>query len=297
MNPGARAGRGRRLWARWQEGLRAAGVAFACALTERPGDAAALACAAADADTVVAVGGDGTINGVLDGVVRSGRADLRMGVLYAGTSPDFCRFHGIPVEPERALAALLAGRVRRVDVARIACRDARGESLDAHFGCGCNVGLGAVVARFANGARPFLGDGLGTGLGVVRAILRMRPADLELEIDGEPCRLAGVNNLSVLKSPHIASGLRLDVELRPDDGRLCLVAVQGRSRAGLCRLLPGFYSGAAARADGVLVRSCARVRIRSRAAGEVEFDGDPRGALPAAIEVLPGALALIGGTP
>ena len=296
MNPASRAGRGRRLWERWEAGLRFAGVPFTCATTEAPGHAMALARDEADADTVVAVGGDGTINEVLDGVIQSGRAGVRMGVLYSGTSPDFCRFHGIPTEPKQALNALLAGRARRVDAARIEFRDARDEVRRAHFGCSSNVGLGAAVARFSNGVRGVLGDALGTGLAVLRAVLRTPPVDLELEIDGQPCPLASVNNLTVLKNPHIASGLRLNVDLRPDDGRLWLVAVHGRSRAGLCALLPRFYSGTAVAAEGVLVRRCARVRIRAQRACEVEFDGDPRGALPADIQVLPGALALIGGT-
>ena len=297
MNPGSRSGRGRRLWERWQTGLRFAGVSFRSAVTEAPGHAIALAREADDVDTVVAVGGDGTINEVLDGVVQSGRAGLRMGVLYSGTSPDFCRFHGIPLEPARALETLLAGRAQRVDVARIDCRNGSGEPRRAHFACSCNVGLGAAVARFSNGVRRCLGDALGTGLAVVRAVLRTPPVDLELEIDGQPCPLAAVNNLTVLKNPHIASGLRLNVDLRPDDGRLCLVAVHGRGRVGLCGLLPRFYSGTAVDAEGVLVRKCARVRVQAHGGCEIEFDGDPRGALPAEIRVLPGALTLIGGAP
>ena len=244
---------------------------------------------------MVAVGGDGTINEVLDGAVQSGRPDLRMGVLYSGTSPDFCRFHGIPVNPAAALHALVRAESARVDVARIEYRDRDGAPRTAHFGCGCNIGLGASVARFANRVRRRLGDGLGTGLAVIRALLRTEPVDLELDIDGQALPLPRVNNLSILKNPWIASGLKLDLGLRPDDGKLAVVAVHGKSPLGLCALLPGFYTGKAAASGSVWRRDCARVRVRAAREQEVEFDGDPRGFLPVDIRILPRALTLIGG--
>jgi diacylglycerol kinase family enzyme len=295
MNPGSRSGRGQRLWAIWESGLQRAGIAFDCRVTQAPGDACRISRESGNAETVVAVGGDGTINEVLDGLVQSGRSEVRMGVLYSGTSPDFCRFHGIPTDPVKALRCLIDGKARKVDVARIEYADQGGGMQVAHFGCGCNIGMGAAVARFSNQKRRFMGDALGTGLAVCRAIMFSEPVDLDLEVDGETLSLARVNNLSVLKNPYIASGLRLNVALHPDDGRLMLVAVHGQSRAGLCTLLPGFYSGKAVGSAAVFMKECSRISVRSAKAQEIEFDGDPRGYLPAAIRVLPRALNLIGG--
>ena len=296
MNPGSRSGKSRRLWDAWESGLRRAGVAFDRAITVSTGDAFRISRDSRDVDAVVAVGGDGTINEVLDGLVQSGCPRRRMGVLYSGTSPDFCRFHSIPTEPEAALARLVEGRARPVDVVRIAYAEADGARRVAHFGCSCNVGLGAAVARFANRWRKALGDGLGTGLAVVRAIVRSVPVDLELDVDGERLSLPRVNNLSILKNPYLASGLRLNVDLRPDDGRLMLAAVHGKSPMGLCALLPGFYSGRAAASDAVLMKPCSRVNVRASGPVEIEFDGDPRGLLPAEMRILPRALDLIGAS-
>ncbi len=295
MNPGSCSGRGRRLWSRWTAGLRAAGVDFEACQTEAPGHAFRLARDCDGVGAVVAVGGDGTINEVLDGVVRSGRADLRMGVLYAGTSPDFCRFQGIPVEPGAALERLLENRSRRVDVARIRFAGPDGAPLEAHFGCGCNIGLGPAIAREANRLRRFWGDAAGTGLAAVAALFRCRPLSLTVEADGARLDLGPVNNLSILKNPFIASGLRVRVEADSRDGRLWLVAVHGQKPWGLCALLPRFYSGNATGDPAVLVKDCCRIAVRSAGPAELEFDGDPRGFLPAEILLLPGALDLIGG--
>lgn len=295
MNPGSRSGRGRKLWTIWESGLRSAGVKYDSVVTENLGDAFGISKESQDADSIVAVGGDGTINEVLDGIVQSGNPHIRMGVLYSGTSPDFCRFHGIPTDPHKALRSILDGNIKKVDVVKIEYSDSNSSRRIAHFACGCNIGLGASVARFANHWRKSLGDHFGTGMGVVRAILVSRPVDLDLEIDGTGHSLTQVNNLSILKNPYIASGLRLNVNLQADDGKLMLIGVHGQSRMGLCTLLPGFYSGKASDSKAVFIKDCSKVRIRSIVLQEIEFDGDPRGYLPVEIQIVPRALNLIGG--
>ncbi|OGR78658.1 MAG: hypothetical protein A2X32_05260 [Elusimicrobia bacterium GWC2_64_44] len=297
MNPGSRSGRGRALWPWLQERLTSAGVRFRCAVTAAPCDAVRLAREAAPDETPVAVGGDGTINGALDGLLQAGRPDPELGVLYTGTSPDFCRFNGVPTEPEGALRALLEGASAPRDAARITYRGYDGAGLTAHFGCSSNIGLGAAVARRANTYRRWLGDAGGTGLAVLRALAGKSAPDLTLVLDGQAYPLRAVDNLTVAKNPQIASGLKLALDLRPDDGRLCALAVHGRTRLGLLRLVPGFYSGAVAADPSVFLRFCSRIEVRSAAPCEVEFDGDPRGLLPAEIAVLPRAYRLIGARP
>lgn len=294
MNPGSRSGRGRKLWRTWESCLRDAGAAFDCCPTESLDHARSLARAGSPNEAVVAVGGDGTINAVLDGILQSDRPDRPMGVLYSGTSPDFCRFHGIPLEPAAAVKALLAGKTKAVDAVRITCSSPDGRPLASHFGCGSNVGLGASVARRANAARRYLGDRAGTGLATLLAILLNPPRPLTARLDGAPLDLPRCNNLSILKSPFIASGLRLDLDMQADDGQLCAVAVSGQSPWGLLRVLPGFYSGRAVSHPAVVTRRCRHIEVEG--AAEVEFDGDPRGRLPLKAQVLHRALTLVGAS-
>ena len=292
INPGSRAGRSAPRHEFWSSELSRKGVSFEIIRTVAPGHARELARTQAGHDMVVAVGGDGTINEVLDGLLLSARVDLTMGILYAGTSPDFCRFHGIPTEPNAALDVLLAGQVCAVDAVRIQYRGEDGRPLTGHFGCSCSVGMGAAVASTSNRLRPWLGDALGTGAALLRALAAQRPVDLHVTVDDERVDLPRTNHLMVLKNPHIASGLKLDLGLQPADGRLCIVAVHGRSPLGLLRLLPAFYSGRAAQAEGVFSRSCQRVSIRAEGQADIEFDGDPHGRAPAEVSILPGALRL-----
>ena len=290
LNPGSRAGRGRRRWLIWRDAL--AGSDLRCTVAEsRSIEHARDLAAGAAADLVVAVGGDGTINAVLNGILAHGPESLPLAVLYAGTSPDFCRFHGIPTDVAGALRNLLTGTIRQRDVGRVVYRNAAGAAETAFFGCSVNLGIGAAVARRANRWRPRLGDTLGTGLAVLRS-LAGNHATLSLTLDGDAALpVPRCCHLCIAKSPWIASGLRFTGDLDPADGRLAVLAVADRSLFGLLRLLPAFYTGTVSTRPGVLFRFARSVSVEGP--GAVEFDGDPRGSLPLRAEIQPGALRLV----
>lgn len=294
LNPSSRSGRGQKQWELWHRSLRETGVDYESLVTKKAGDAFHFARGTQGECTVVAVGGDGTINEVLDGIMQSGNPELRMGVLYAGTSPDFCRFHHIPVDFQEALDALLKGNTTRVDVCRIRYRDREGTELTAHFGCSSNIGMGASVARYANRIRRYLGDSIGTGAAVLKTVFSCRPPDLDLVVDTEQVSLTQVNNLSVIKNPYLASGLKLDLDISPDDGNMWVMGLCGKDRLRMTWLLPRCYTGSIVHVPGVYLKKVRTVRIASPNPCEVEFDGDPRGCLPVKIEMLYRALQLTG---
>ena len=101
-----------------------------------------------DKKIIAAVGGDGTINQCVNGIMNTG-ADKTLAVLYSGTSPDFCRFHNIPIEPEKAVEILKKSNIELVDVCEINTKDAK----HAWFSSSCNIGLGVKVAGTSNRLR------------------------------------------------------------------------------------------------------------------------------------------------
>ncbi len=297
------------------------------------------------------------------------------GVIYTGTSPDFCGHHRIPLDLEAALDLLVSGRRRRVDVCRITHQAGPDGPTVTRVFCTCaNFGLGAAVAKGANaGLRRRFGDVLGTLISLVRSLWGFpgeshghysrgfspaegrgagiggpdglapesppsrrkswsagrTPSDpghawpqaagsgcadstfahprtqasprerflaplptFKLRLDGRDLVFPRLGNLFVGKSPLVASGIRLDVDLVPDDGRMYVLPLAGVSRARLFALLPRAYTGGLARRFPPLYGRRLEI-LPCPAAPEIEYDGDPRGFLPAIIEVLPRALDLI----
>ena len=297
LNPGIHAGRARRLWRGWQAALDADGVEYECAGTAAFGEARVLARQAQGVDAVVAVGGARTIHEVWCGLLDAGAAGLPMGVLYTGNSPDFCRFHGIPAEPKAALAALLAASPAvAADAVRITYADAQGEPQTAFFCASCNIGFGSPVARFSRQFRRYLGVFGATAAALVSAIVARPRLNVELGIDGETFLLQYVNHLCLLKNPRLGGGLRVGVDARPNDGMMYLLVVHNQNRAGLCTLLPALYRGTLTGGPGLFMAAGRKITVRSHTPQEIEFDSVPRGFLPVTVELLPGAIRLLGVT-
>ena len=227
-------------------------------------------------EAVVACGGDGTVNAVARGVLANRDNALKFGVLYTGTSPDFCREHGIPTDAEEAVAVLRAGEVREIPVLT-----ANGEP----FFCSMNLGMGAAVAESANRLRPKFGDFIGTLWSVLREVMRGRRYDIK--VNGEEIR--SVAHGLITRMPRIAGGLKVALPTLADD-EYALWFAKDVSRFGCLRIVWNLYRG----------KPCGEIRvlrgktaISSNVSVALEYDGDPHGTLPVSVDLFPTRLRLV----
>jgi diacylglycerol kinase family enzyme len=239
-------------------------------------EASRLAREATGYEAVVACGGDGTVNAVARGVLANRDNALKLGVLYTGTSPDFCREHGIPTDAEEAVAVLRAGEVREIPVLT-----ANGDS----FFCSMNLGMGAMVAATANRLRPLLGDALGTLWSVLREVLHGRRYDVK--VNGE--KICNVAHAFVTRMPRIAGGLKVALPPLADD-EYALWFARDVSRFGCLRIVWNLYRGNPCGEFRVLRGKTMFASVNHVA---LEYDGDPHGALPVAVGFAPRRLRLL----
>ena len=239
-------------------------------------EASRLAREATGYEAVVACGGDGTVNAVARGVLANRDNALKFGVLYTGTSPDFCREHGIPTDAEEAVAVLRAGVVREIPVLT-----ANGDS----FFCSMNLGMGAMVAATANRLRPLLGDALGTLWSVLREVLHGRRYDVQ--VNGE--KICNVAHALVTRMPRIAGGLKVALPPLADD-EYALWFARDVSRFGCLRIVWNLYRGNPCGELRVLRGKTTFASVNHVA---LEYDGDPHGALPVAVGFAPRRLRLL----
>lgn len=239
-------------------------------------DASRLAREAKGYEAVVACGGDGTINAVAGGVLENLDTSLKFGVIYAGTSPDFCRAHGIPTDSEQAIAVLRNGAVREIPVLA---------ANGAPFLCSMNLGIGAAVAESANRLRPKFGDFLGTFWSVLREVMRGRRYDIK--VNGEEIR--SVAHGLITRMPRIAGGLKVALPTLAGD-EYALWFVKDISRFGCLRIVWNLYRG----------KPCGEIRvlrgktaISSNVSVALEYDGDPHGSLPVMMSFAPRRLCLL----
>jgi len=296
VNPRSGGGLGERRWASLVAPLSDGLGAFDTRFTERPGHARTIAReeALAGRKLVVALGGDGTISEVADGLVSAG-GHAEMGVIPRGTGGDFRRTLGIENELHKAAEKVRKSEARSVDVGRVSFVSHAGGHDSRHFINVASVGFSSVVAKRANRASKRLGGRVSFLAAVARALLTYENAEVTVAVDdGEPRRmtllLAAVGN-----GCFFGGGMKICPQAILDDGYFDLVTVGNLGRLEVLTKIHRIYSGSHLSMPEVGSLRCGRLQVSpvdATAEIPLEIDGETPGYLPARFEILKGALRL-----
>ena len=257
VNPTAGRGAARSAVPRVQEMLSDLGISYDLAYTERPWHAAELArqAAASGYQVVVALGGDGTSNEVLNGLIEAqeaGEGDAAMGVLCVGTGNDFAYGAGIPLDLEAGCAVLARGRTRTIDVGH-----ARGLR---YFGNGVGIGFDAVVnvqaARYTRlrGFAVYL-------IAVLRTLLFYYRAPLtRIELDDGTIEQPTLM-VSVMNGRRMGGGFLMAPHSAPDDGLFDLCIAAKMNQLQMLSFVPRFMRGTQVGRPRITMARSRRVRV------------------------------------
>lgn len=305
MNPSSHSGRSGRAFKKIFELLDNSGVNYQYRITESIEDAYNSSVEANKSyyNAIIAVGGDGTINAVLSGFYEaSGKriSKAKFGVIYTGTSPDFCKSYNIPTDLSRAIEVIITEHSEKILIGKVtlslqndrnfhrkSIRD-NPRAITRFFGCCANIGLGASLARKANnGIRRYLGDFAGTFLALASILQTFKPSDQELIIDRKMVTVPGLYNISIGRTRYIASGIKVEHNLGGSDRRFYYLSVKNLRIANIPSLLRKVYSGKPIKNTRYLeLGYCREIEFPGNYNNpEVEFDGDPAGFLPCRIEI------------
>jgi len=298
VNPRSANGRAGRNWQRIEVLLRAGlPFPFDVAFTERPGHATEIARAAtADRERVVVLGGDGTLNEVVNGLIaedRPIRSDLALGIIRYGTGGDFARGLGIPKELEGSIDRLSSGSVREVDVGKVTYRRPDGGQGVRYFINEGEIGMGAAVCEAVNRSSKGLGGSLSFMRAILTTMLRYPNQVVSLSLGGAPAERLTINNVWLANGQYSGGGIRSAPRARLDDGLLDIVIVGGTGMLKKIIGLPALRSGAFVRNSNVTYRTAGRVEAESEATVPIEVEGEPIGTLPAVFEVIGERLRVI----
>lgn len=259
--------------------------------TRRPGHAAELARAAvADGrGRIVAVGGDGTVQELADGLLADGgRADGLpvLGILARGRGNDLARSIGLPKRLEAAWSVAIGAAPVVLDVGRVRLAD--GE--ERHFVSSGGVGFDAQVAAAMASRRRSRAGAIDYLLATLAELRRFRNVEVEISLDGEAPQRLRILLVAIANGAYYGGGMRICPDTRTDDGRFDLCFVGDISRATALRQLPNLYRGTHLRHPAVTIRHARRVRVDGDPAVRIHLDGEPAGGLPLEVELRPAAL-------
>ncbi|MBX6350877.1 MAG: diacylglycerol kinase family lipid kinase [Clostridia bacterium] len=283
VNPKAGAGRAVKAW-KAARPLLAEAFALEEWSSERPGHATELAERARKLapDAVLAVGGDGTVHEVVNGLAGS---DVPLAIFPFGTGNDFARALGVRPDPRQAAAVLLGGRTRRVDLGRV----------HGHYYVQvAGTGFDAVVAARVN-ASGRAGTGAVTYVRHLLATLlayRNRPAALRPAGSAAPPAAGPILLIAVANTPYYAGGMKICPEASPEDGLLDWCRIGDLTRIEVLRALPLVFSGRHVRLPKIDTGRAPAVEVDGPPDLPVHADGEVVGHLPARFECAPKALTV-----
>jgi diacylglycerol kinase (ATP) len=253
-------------------------------LSEFPGHLAEAAAAAPDSLLVV-IGGDGTVNEVVNGVAGTG---AEIAVLPNGTGQDFARTHGIPSGLDDAVRVVLDGATRTIDLGRVECEGSESRFF-ANVG---SAGMSGSVARRANSMTKRFGGRATFFYALTREFLAWQNTRVVLELDEGVRREGPMHDVIVANGRFHGGGMKLAPEAEQDDGKLDVVTIGDVNKLDFLTTAPKLYSGRYLSHPKVELLRSSSVGVSADAPLPLEVDGEPIGTTPARFEVVRAALRL-----
>jgi diacylglycerol kinase (ATP) len=296
VNPAARNGAVGRRWEKLSAQLSALGIDAETTYTERQGHASELVRDGLrnGPRLVVAVGGDGTVNEVVNGFFDGGRAiapESELAVVPIGTGRDGVRTYGISGKPERAIALLDDGATRTIDLGRATYTSHVGGEESRIFLNIASCGLSGAVAERANRTSKRLGGTPAFLWATIATFAGWKNVPFRITIDGEQRELVA-NNTIVANGRYFGGGMHIAPGARTDDGLLDAIVFGDVGRLDLALNMHRLYRGTILRHPKASHRLARSVLVEPARALPIEIDGEQPGVTPVLFEVLPAALRL-----
>jgi YegS/Rv2252/BmrU family lipid kinase len=290
LNPVSGGGRGLRQRARIERLLRECNIDYRLVVSERAGQAIALARDAARTGCrrFVCIGGDGTLNEVLNGALEAGAGDTTLALIPVGRGDDWARTFGIPRDFQAAVRLIAAGHTKQQDVG-VARFEHGGSAVQRHFINVAGVGFDAYVVQRTSALR--LGP-LTYLAGLLQGFLTFRAPRLRVTA-GAFVRDENMFLAFAAIGCYCGGGMRVAPQAIVDDGKFDVVTVGEVGKGELVINLRRLFDGTLPEYPKVKTALAAQVRVEAVPPAQVEADGELLGHTPVTFSVLPRAVRVV----
>ena len=282
INPASGSGRGLTIWKTIQEELNRLAVEYRAYLLSRPGEAKQLASGFAEKKnpcTVIAVGGDGTINDVISGL--GSFSNITFACIPTGSGNDFVRGLGLIKDPVKALHTILAPKeIRRINIGTTSIPE-NDRIAEYSYAVSSGIGFDAAVcdsvqnSRLKKALNLFRAGKVVYLISALYLLMTMKRGSLKVtledgtETDYEKAYFAAVMNL-----PYEGGGFYFCPDAQPDDGFIDLILVNRISRLRALSLLPQALFGKHVGKDGITIVRCRQATLKYSIPSCVHTDGE-----------------------
>jgi YegS/Rv2252/BmrU family lipid kinase len=301
VNPNAGNGKGKKDWDKISALLKKEDLLFTARFTEKKGHAIDITREAISAGfrKIATVGGDGTLNEVVNGVFLNEicpTLDISLALIPVGTGNDWGKMFGIQPDYEKAIKIISANKQMIHDVGLISFYNGT-EKKSRYFINIAGLGFESVVVRKTNIQKD---KGRGGKLiyfyNLLTSLLSYKNTKAEVVIDGGKIH-ADVFSINVGNGRYCGGGMRQTPDAIPDDGILNVTVINGMGKFEIIRNLKILYDGTILSHPKIDGYKCKNMTVNSDSIIYTEADGESLGHTPVEFSIIPASINVIYGTP
>ena len=257
-------------------------------LTNKPGSAARFAKTALKngRELIVAAGGDGTLNEVVNGIGENS-ANVRVGLIPLGTGNDFARSIAVPPDVDTAIDLIRAGETRAIDLVRVTSDEVR------YFVNVSAGGFSGLVNEKLTAEMKKTWGPLAYLRSAAAALPELRAYRTTLAFDNDESLMFELYNVVVANGRYVAGGMLIAPEAAIDDGLLDVILIPKRPAPELALAVAQIALGTHLSSDAIVYRRTAKLTVNSKPGMWFNVDGELVGNEPARFEIVPRALNFI----
>jgi diacylglycerol kinase (ATP) len=235
------------------------------------------------------VGGDGSVNEVVNGLLPSD--DVELAVIPRGTGWDFVRTFDIPRDLDGAIDVALGGVVREIDLGTARYRTWAGDEATSTFANVASAGISGAIARRANESSKALGGKISYYWATLAVFVGWQTGEMRVTVDGES-RSGKMIDAMICNGRYLGGGMMMCPDAEPDDGAFDVLTIGDVTKRDLAFVLPKTYKGKHLPHPRLELLRGSVVTVESEEPLPIEVDGEQPGTTPARFEVVPRALKL-----
>jgi YegS/Rv2252/BmrU family lipid kinase len=299
VNPSSGSGKGMKHWKSIEKILNNMGLVYAVGMSEYHGHAIELAKQAVENGYthLVAVGGDGTANEVINGMMlqqAKPTQQLTFGIIPVGTGNDWIKTHKIPHQYKKAILLLKGGHTKLHDIGKVHYQDEQGQAQSRYFINVAGLGYDAYVTKASNERRRWSNSRLFYLYLILKCSTEYKAQRLRISFDDQVVE-DSFYSIAVGQCIFNGGGAQFVPHASPFDGLFALTLVRNVSMWDVLLNSRKFYNGRIVDHPQVKTYQVSRLRIESLDAQPtgIEVDGEYLGHSPVDFEMLPGAIQVL----
>ncbi len=301
VNPNAGNGKGKKDWEKISALLDKEHLPFIVKFTERKDHARNLALEGVTSGfrKIITVGGDGTLNEVVNGVFSNdtcSTTDISLALIPVGTGNDWGRMFGIPLDYERAIKIISENRLMLHDIGLISYHE-ESRKENRYFINIAGLGFESVVVKRTNIQKEKGRNGKAIYFyNLLMSLFSYKNTKAEIVIDSEKKIEADIFSINIGNGRYCGGGMRQTPDALPDDGFLDVTIIKGMGKIEIIRNLKILYDGTILSHHKIDGYRCKNIKVSSESVIYTEADGESLGHTPVEFSIIPASINIVYGT-